>query len=68
MKETMPIEKEKLRHIKSIDDKAWRAILKSWHNKVVTWKPEKTWSTEEDHPANSNFKALNVIFAVINVT
>ena len=37
-------------------------------NKIVTLKPEQSWSIEEDRLANSNFKALNAIFTVVDVT
>ena len=50
-------------YIKSIDEKAWRAILIGWsprtvateENKVVTFKPDETCSTKEDCLVNNNF-------------
>ena len=35
---------------------------------IITLKSKETWSKEEDNLANSNFKALNVIFVVNDVT
>ena len=35
--------------------------------RVETVKPEQNWSTEEDRLANYNFKALNAIFATVDV-
>ena len=37
-------------------------------NKVVTLKPDETWSTKGYLLANNNFKALNAIFVVVDVT
>ena len=62
-------------YIKSIDERVWRSILTGWtppvttnvETRVETVKPEQNWSTEEDRLANYNFKALNVIFATIDV-
>ena len=34
----------------------------------VTLKSEETWTKEENTLANSNFKALNAIFAIVDVT
>ena len=65
--------------IKSIDEKAWLSILKGWFPPIVatdvttddttiTLKSEKTWRKAKNTLANSNFKALNAIFATIDVT
>ena len=54
--------------IKSIDEKAWSAILTRWSppivtiNEVTTIKSEETWTKAENNLANINFKALNAIF------
>ena len=60
--------------IKSMDEKAWRAILTGWQHPMktddkneVVKKPEIEWSTEEDRLANSNSKALNAIFSAVDV-
>ena len=61
--------------IKSIDEKSWLSILKGWFaptvvtdDTTVTSKSEKTWKKVENTFANSNFKALNAIFATVDVT
>ena len=62
-------------YIKSIDERVWRSILIRWtppvttnvETRVETVKPEQNWSTEKDRLANYNFKALNAIFATIDV-
>ena len=61
--------------IKSIDEKTWLSILKGWSpptvttdDTTVTLKSEKTWTKVENTLANSNFKALNVIFTTVDVT
>ena len=57
--------------IKSMDMKAWKAILKGWeHPKVKNasgadtdeLKPEEDWTTAEDTLAVGNSKALNALF------
>ena len=60
--------------IKSMDEKAWRAILTGWQHPMktddkneVVKKPEIEWTTEEDRLANSNSKALNAIFSAVDV-
>ena len=60
-------------YIKAIDEKAWQAILTRQSPPTVTTKDEtlkskETWTKEEDSLANNNFKALNVIFVVVDVT
>ena len=65
--------------IKSIDEKAWLSILKGWSpptvatddmtdDTTVTLKSEETWTKAENTFANNNFKALNSIFATVDVT
>ena len=65
--------------IKSIDEKAWLAILKGWSPPIVatdvttddttvTLKSEETWTKAENTLANNNFKALNAIFATVDAT
>ncbi|GAU42103.1 hypothetical protein TSUD_134870 [Trifolium subterraneum] len=44
--------------IKSMDMKAWKAILKGWEHP----KPEEDWTTAEDTLAVGNSKALNALF------
>ena len=61
--------------IKSIDESVWQTIFTRWsppvttndETKVVTLKPEERWTTEEECLAKNNFKALNVIFATVDV-
>ena len=56
--------------IKSLDNKAWKAVLKGWEHPVVTKngeatankKAEEQWTKEEDDLSLGNFKALNAIF------
>ena len=59
--------------IKSMDEKAWGAILTCWTHPIKTndqneimKKPEVKWTIEEDRLASNNFKALNVIFSVVD--
>ena len=59
--------------IKSMDEKAWRAILTSWTHPMKdndkgesVKKPEVEWTVDEDRLANYNSKALNSIFNAIN--
>ena len=61
--------------IKLIDEKTWFSILKGWplstiaiDDTTITLKYEKTWTKAKNTLANSNFKALNAIFATIDVT
>ena len=42
-------------------------ITANAETRVETVKPEQNWSTKEDRLANYNFKALNVIFATVDV-
>jgi hypothetical protein len=56
--------------LKSLDNKAWKAVLTGWVHPVITKegvattekKPEEQWSKEEDDLALGNSKALNAIF------
>ena len=56
--------------LKSLDNKAWKAVLTGWEHPVVTKegeattdkKPEEQWTKEEDDLALGNSKALNAIF------
>ncbi|KAK2415413.1 gag-protease polyprotein [Trifolium repens] len=55
--------------IKFMDQKAWRAIITVWNHPIVSaedgssiLKGEGDWTSEEETEANSNSKALNVIF------
>ncbi|XP_050881216.1 uncharacterized protein LOC127084755 [Lathyrus oleraceus] len=56
--------------LKSLDNKAWKAVLTSWEHPVITKegeattdkKAEEQWTKEEDDLALGNSKALNVIF------
>ena len=56
--------------LKSLDNKAWKAVLTGWVHLVITKegeattdkKPEEQWSKEEDDLALGNSKALNAIF------
>ena len=55
--------------IKSIDEKAWRAVLIGWSPCVTKdndgkeiLKPELCWSVDKDKLANYNSHALNAIF------
>ena len=61
--------------LKSMDNKTWKAIIKSWEHPVVmdkdgtvttTLKPEEEWSKDEDGLALGNFIALNALFNGVN--
>lgn len=58
-------------YLKSIDNRAWKAVIKGWSHPVsvgadgdttTKLKPEDDWSKEEDELALGNSKALNAIF------
>jgi len=58
-------------HLKSIDSKTWKAVLKGREHPVVldkdghkseVLKPEEEWSALEDGQALANSRALNAIF------
>ena len=62
-------------YIKSTDERVvinltrwYPPVTANDETKVVTLKPEQSWTTEEKRLANNNFKALNVIFVTIDVT
>ncbi|KAK2409421.1 gag-protease polyprotein [Trifolium repens] len=55
--------------LKSMDQKAWRAIITGWNHPIVTaaygsTSPKRVadWSPEEETEASGNSKALNAIF------
>ncbi|KAK2436489.1 hypothetical protein QL285_021481 [Trifolium repens] len=55
--------------IKSMDQRAWRAIVTGWNHPMVTAEDDSTslkgvadWSAEEETIASANSKALNAIF------
>ncbi|KAK2421943.1 gag-protease polyprotein [Trifolium repens] len=55
--------------LKSMDQKAWRAIITGWNHPIVTAEDDSTslkgvadWSPEEETEASGNSKALNAIF------
>ncbi|XP_012842820.1 PREDICTED: uncharacterized protein LOC105963014, partial [Erythranthe guttata] len=59
--------------IKSIDERAWRAIITGWtppmikgEDKVEVFKPEADWSDGEILLANYNSRALNAIFSGVD--
>ena len=60
--------------IKSMDEKAWRAILTGQTHPTKTnadnenvKKPKVEWTVEEDKLASYKSKALNVIFSAVDV-
>ncbi|KAK2402591.1 gag-protease polyprotein [Trifolium repens] len=55
--------------LKSMDQKAWRAIITGWNHPIITAADGSTslkgvadWSLEEETEASGNSKALNAIF------
>ena len=59
--------------IKSLDDRAWRAVSNGWEAPTstdregnVTLKPDSEWSKDEEKLANNNWKALNAIFTGVD--
>ncbi|XP_012840836.1 PREDICTED: uncharacterized protein LOC105961139 [Erythranthe guttata] len=59
--------------IKSIDERAWRAIITGWtppmvkgEDKEEVFKPEADWSDGEILLANYNSRALNAIFSGVD--
>ncbi|CAM8937048.1 unnamed protein product [Rhodiola kirilowii] len=55
--------------LKSLDEKAWRAVLVGWTEPMMANpegvfmpKPEALWSEADDEAAVGNSKALNAIF------
>ena len=58
--------------IKTLNEKAWRAVLSGWYHPTVTDtegnttpKPELKWTIGEDKLANYNFEGLNAIFNAV---
>ena len=49
-------------------DKMDSPITTNVKTKVETLKHEQSWTTEKKHLTNNNFKALNAIFAIVDVT
>ncbi|KAL8511203.1 hypothetical protein ACS0TY_017865 [Phlomoides rotata] len=69
--------KPKMRmYIKSIDERAWRSILTSWEpprtsadeDNEVTIKRELDWIAGEITTTSFNSKALNTIFATVDIS
>src|ERR1051325_1487741 len=62
-------------YIKSLDNRAWKAILKGWRHPVIIGadnqpigelKLEENWSKEDDELDLANSKALNAIFGGVD--
>src|ERR1044072_4177650 len=62
-------------YINSVDNRAWKAILKGWTRPVIIGadnqptselKLEENWSKEDDELALANSKALNAIFGGVD--
>ncbi|CAM8902503.1 unnamed protein product [Rhodiola kirilowii] len=58
--------------LKSLDEKAWKAILKGWTEPMMNNltgepipKPEALWTEEEDKASMGNSKAMNAIFSAV---
>ena len=61
--------------IKSMDEKAWRALLTGWNHPIKKSesiesmpKSEMQWSANDDKWTNSNSKALNAIFNSVDMS
>ncbi|CAM8950611.1 unnamed protein product [Rhodiola kirilowii] len=59
--------------LKSLDEKAWKAVLKGWTEPLMNNltgepvpKPEGLWTEEEDKASMGNSKAMNAIFSAVN--
>ncbi|CAM8935017.1 unnamed protein product [Rhodiola kirilowii] len=59
--------------LKSLDEKAWKAVLKGWTEPIMNnltgepiAKPEALWTEEEDKASMGNSKAMNTIFSVVD--
>ena len=59
--------------LKTLDNKAWRAVIKGWEHPVITLKdgttklkPEEEWEEEEEKLSLGNSKALNALFNAID--
>lgn len=58
-------------YLKSLDSRAWKAIIKGWTHPISVGEDEQTttklkleedWSKEDDELALGNSKSLNAIF------
>ncbi|CAM8959835.1 unnamed protein product [Rhodiola kirilowii] len=59
--------------LKSLDEKAWKAVLKGWTEPMMNnltgepiVKPEALWTEEEDKASMGNSKAMNAIFSAVD--
>ncbi|CAM8908109.1 unnamed protein product [Rhodiola kirilowii] len=59
--------------LKSLDEKAWKAVLKGWTEPMMNNltgkpipKPEALWTEEEDKASMVNSKAMNAIFSTVD--
>ncbi|CAM8908727.1 unnamed protein product [Rhodiola kirilowii] len=59
--------------LKSLDEKAWKAVLKGWTEPMLNnltgepiAKPEALWTEEEDKASMGNSKAMNAIFSAVD--
>ncbi|CAM8937397.1 unnamed protein product [Rhodiola kirilowii] len=59
--------------LKSLDEKAWKAVLKGWTEPIMnnlTGEPiaklEALWTEEEDKASMGNSKAMNAIFSAVD--
>ncbi|CAM8947911.1 unnamed protein product [Rhodiola kirilowii] len=59
--------------LKSLDEKAWKAVLKGWTEPMMNnltgepiAKPEALWTEEEDKASMGNSKAMNTIFSAVD--
>ncbi|CAM8883259.1 unnamed protein product [Rhodiola kirilowii] len=59
--------------LKSLDERAWKAILKGWTEPMMNNltgepvpKPEAPWTEEEDKASMGNSKAMNAIFSAVD--
>ncbi|CAM8994086.1 unnamed protein product [Rhodiola kirilowii] len=59
--------------LKSLDKKAWKAVLKGWTEPIMNnlngepiAKPEALWTEEEDKASMGKSKAMNAIFSVVD--
>ena len=59
--------------IKTLNEKAWRAVLSGWYHPTVTDtegkttpKPELEWTPQEDNLSKYNSIALNAIFNAVD--
>ncbi|CAM8920082.1 unnamed protein product [Rhodiola kirilowii] len=59
--------------LKSLDERAWKAVLKGWTEPMMNnrtgepvSKPEALWIEEEDKASMGNSKAMNAIFSAVD--